>query len=145
MFIENFHDGTLLRFLKTNSVQYKHTHFYNSTDFQPRAAKHSPKPDTEIKIPEINSEDFEEKVIQSNKTVVVLFFTANCAFCSIISHSLMTASKILLPLQPDLAFLRIDGDKNELAWFVQVFIHNFHIIDQFLIFTGNIRWRRSHL
>lgn len=84
-FLFEFHKGTLPRFLRTNSVQYKHTHFFNTNELinqqekrtcqleRPlKATKKCSKPVNKknkgyVTIKEINSEDFEESVINSNR------------------------------------------------------------------------------
>lgn len=66
-------------------------------------------------VREINSHNFNHVVINSNKTVVVHFYSAQCAFCSLLSQHLLTISRMLRH-QPLLEFLRIDGDKNDLPW-----------------------------
>lgn len=48
------------------------------------------------------------------QTSVVLFTSTNCAFCSLMSHSLLTSSRILDTMNID--FLRLDGDQNDLYW-----------------------------
>ncbi|CRK94444.1 CLUMA_CG007951, isoform A [Clunio marinus] len=131
-FIYTYHRGGLKRFLRTNSVQYKHTHFFDINEFL-NVKKKEQMEDRDIVgkkkcemdvgkrkvhhavIREINSEDFEEAVSRSNHTSVVLFYSANCAFCSMMSHSLLTVSRIIEEI-PNIDFLRIDGDKNDLAW-----------------------------
>lgn len=66
-------------------------------------------------VREINSHNFNHVVINSNKTVVVHFYSAQCAFCSLLSQHLLTISRMLRH-QPLLEFVRIDGDKNDLPW-----------------------------
>lgn len=66
-------------------------------------------------VREINSHNFNHVVINSNKTVVVHFYSAQCAFCSLLSQHLLTISR-MLQHQPLLEFVRIDGDKNDLPW-----------------------------
>lgn len=66
-------------------------------------------------VREINSHNFNHVVINSNKTVVVHFYSAQCAFCSVLSQHLLIISK-MLQHQPLLEFIRIDGDKNDLRW-----------------------------
>lgn len=131
-FLYAFHRGGLTRFLRTNSVQYKHTHFFDIEEFltvkkkeqlsdRDMKGKRTCETDTakrkvhHVVIHEINSEEFNEAVVRSNKTSVVLFFSANCAFCSMMTHSVLTVSRILTDV-PDIEFLRIDGDKNDLPW-----------------------------
>jgi thioredoxin-related protein len=48
--------------------------------------------------------------------VVVLFHSVQCAFCSLLSNNLMTVARILEDLHQEIAFYRIDGDKNDLQW-----------------------------
>lgn len=131
-FLFSYHRGGLKRFLRTNRVQYKHTHFFDIDEFlNAKNKEHLSKQkiktlktcnmDTakrkvhNVVIREINSEEFEEAVVRSNKTIVVLFFSANCAFCSMMTHSVLTATRILEDI-PEIEFMRIDGDKNDLAW-----------------------------
>ncbi|XP_053694216.1 thioredoxin domain-containing protein 11 [Sabethes cyaneus] len=66
-------------------------------------------------IREINSRNFQQAVINTNKTVIVHFYSTQCAFCSLLSQQLLTVSRILRQ-QPRLEFVRIDGDKNDLQW-----------------------------
>ncbi|KAL7040409.1 hypothetical protein ACKWTF_000376 [Chironomus riparius] len=133
-FIYSFHRDGLQRFLRTNSIQYRHTHFFDINQFLVVKSQETIKiennefsnkkkcrvsdvkqEDSHIVIREINSEDFDSVVIKSNKTVVILFYSTNCAFCSMMSHSLLTVSRILYKM-PNIEFVRIEGDKNDLAW-----------------------------
>jgi len=131
-FLYTYHRGGLSRFLRTNSVQYKHTHFFDMNEFlnvkgreqmSQRDIKSGRKCEMDtskrkvqhVVIQEINSEDFEEVVVRSNKTIVVLFYSANCAFCSMMTHSVLMVTRILEDF-PEIEFIRIDGDKNDLAW-----------------------------
>lgn len=83
-FLYRYHRGWLTRFLRTNSVQYKHTHFFDINEFfdvkkkeslnnQNVLGRKSCKTDTAKKkvshvvIREINSEEFDEVVVRSNK------------------------------------------------------------------------------
>lgn len=66
-------------------------------------------------VREINAHNFNNVVVNSNKTVVVHFYSAQCAFCSVLSQHLLTISRTLRH-QPLLEFVRIDGDKNDLPW-----------------------------
>ncbi|XP_058120089.1 uncharacterized protein LOC131286458 [Anopheles ziemanni] len=66
-------------------------------------------------VREIYSSNFRRVVLDSNRTVVVSFYSTQCAFCNILSHHLLTVSR-LLRQQPALEFVRIDGDRNELGW-----------------------------
>uniref|UniRef100_A0A2M4A3I6 Putative thioredoxin/protein disulfide isomerase n=1 Tax=Anopheles triannulatus TaxID=58253 RepID=A0A2M4A3I6_9DIPT len=66
-------------------------------------------------IREIYSVNFQRVVLESNRTVVVNFYSSHCAFCSIMSNYLLRISR-LLRHQPLLEFVRIDGDRNDLGW-----------------------------
>ncbi|XP_049548711.1 uncharacterized protein LOC125959805 [Anopheles darlingi] len=66
-------------------------------------------------IREIYSANFQRVVLESNRTVVVNFYSAHCAFCTIMSNYLLRVSR-LLRHQPLLEFVRIDGDRNDLGW-----------------------------
>ncbi|XP_065088854.1 thioredoxin domain-containing protein 11-like [Ochlerotatus camptorhynchus] len=66
-------------------------------------------------VREINSHNFNHVVVNCNKTVVVHFYSAQCAFCSVLSQHLLIISK-MLQQQPLLEFVRIDGDRNDLRW-----------------------------
>ncbi|XP_058064912.1 uncharacterized protein LOC131214589 [Anopheles bellator] len=66
-------------------------------------------------IREIYSTNFRRVVLETNRTVVVNFYSIQCAFCGILSHYLLTVSR-LLRHQPQLEFVRIDGERNDLDW-----------------------------
>lgn len=82
-FLYSYHRGGLTRFLRTNSVQYKHTHFFDIDEFLNAKKKELPsmkhmsrkrcEMDTakrkvhHVVIREINSEEFVELVVESNK------------------------------------------------------------------------------
>lgn len=129
-FIYSYHRGRLQRFLRSNKAQYEHTHFFNINDFMDvkkdehaksqkvtgrRTCDTAKRKVHSVVIPEIASEEFEDVVVRSDKTVVVLFFSTNCAFCSLMAHSVLTVTRILESVE-DVEFVRIDGDKNDLPW-----------------------------
>lgn len=66
-----------------------------------------------VTIEEIPSKLFESRLIGSKKSIVVLFYSSHCAFCTIMSHYLLSLSHLLADF-PHIEFLRIDGDKNDL-------------------------------
>ncbi|XP_053673811.1 uncharacterized protein LOC128724072 [Anopheles nili] len=66
-------------------------------------------------VKEIYSSNFERTVLESNRTVVVSFYSAQCAFCYLLSHHMLTVSHMLRH-QPGLWFVRIDGELNDLPW-----------------------------
>uniref|UniRef100_A0A182PLS0 Thioredoxin domain-containing protein n=1 Tax=Anopheles epiroticus TaxID=199890 RepID=A0A182PLS0_9DIPT len=72
-------------------------------------------PPTYRRVREIYSSNFQRTVLESNRTVVVSFYSAQCAFCYIQAHHLLTVSHMLRH-QPGLWFVRIDGDLNDLPW-----------------------------
>uniref|UniRef100_A0A182QRL0 Thioredoxin domain-containing protein n=1 Tax=Anopheles farauti TaxID=69004 RepID=A0A182QRL0_9DIPT len=67
------------------------------------------------RVKEIHSSNFQRTVLDSNRTVVVSFYSTQCAFCYIQAHHLLTVSRMLRH-QPDLWFVRIDGERNDLPW-----------------------------
>uniref|UniRef100_A0A182K1H8 Thioredoxin domain-containing protein n=1 Tax=Anopheles christyi TaxID=43041 RepID=A0A182K1H8_9DIPT len=67
------------------------------------------------RVREIYSSNFQRTVLESNRTVVVSFYSAQCAFCYIQAHHLLTVSHMLRH-QPGLWFVRIDGELNDLPW-----------------------------
>lgn len=113
-FIFDYKKRNLNRSKKSNRIQHKYSHFYQEAE-KVRGGNEFKK-SKDVSIREIFSENFERNVITANKTVVVLFHSVQCAFCSLMLQSILTVSQILLKL-PKLDFLRIDGDKNDLAWF----------------------------
>lgn len=86
-FIYTYHRGGLQRFLRTNSVQYQHTHFFDINEFLNVKKKEvivrnterdkkicsvegNEKPkDFHVVIREINSEHFDNAVVKSNKVM----------------------------------------------------------------------------
>lgn len=125
-FMSNYKRRALKRFMRSDSVQYKHTHFYSALEEQLQHERSRAKQfnkttninrnSRKITIQEIFSETFEEEVIRSNKTVITLFHSSQCALCGIMSQNLLTLSNMLRDLT-NLKFVMIDGDKNDLSWF----------------------------
>lgn len=85
-FIYSYHRGWLTRFLRTNSVQYKHTHFFDINEFLNVKKKESmnkkdalgrktceaevaKKNVSHVVLREINSEEFDDVVVKSNKVM----------------------------------------------------------------------------
>lgn len=85
-FLYTYHRGGIKRFLRTNSIQYEHTHFFDINEFLNVKKKEiiirnterdkkicsvdSDKPrDTHVVIREINSEHFDNAVVRSNKVI----------------------------------------------------------------------------
>lgn len=83
-FLYSYHRGGLTRYLRTNSVLYKHTHFFDMNEFLnvkkkeqigQRDIKNGRKCEMDtakrkvhhVVIQEINSEEFEDAVVRSNK------------------------------------------------------------------------------
>lgn len=83
-FLYSYHRGGLTRFLRTNSVQYKHTHFFNMNEFLTTKKKEHLKENKVVEkkrcrmntakrkvqhvvIQEITSEEFDDAVLRPNK------------------------------------------------------------------------------
>lgn len=83
-FLYSYHRGGLNRFQRTNSVQFKHTHFFNMNDFlnvkkkekidqvgvngRKKCEHENAKPKIHnLVLTEINSEHFDEVIVRSNK------------------------------------------------------------------------------
>uniref|UniRef100_A0A182M1D6 Thioredoxin domain-containing protein n=1 Tax=Anopheles culicifacies TaxID=139723 RepID=A0A182M1D6_9DIPT len=93
-----------------------------SASEHPASANESEEPAVRVRSPrvyhrvrEIYSSNFQRTVLDSNRTVVVSFYSAQCAFCYIQAHHLLTVSRMLRH-QPNLWFVRIDGELNDLPW-----------------------------
>lgn len=68
---------------------------------------------------ELNSQSFAVQVGQGSRRSLLLFFhSSNCAFCTTMSQHLLQIANILRPLcrAGHLEIVRIDGDKNDVAW-----------------------------
>uniref|UniRef100_U5ESM9 Putative thioredoxin-like protein n=1 Tax=Corethrella appendiculata TaxID=1370023 RepID=U5ESM9_9DIPT len=143
-FIYDFTKGSLQRFKRSNNLNFENTHYFdlnifhyeNNRLYETRfndyhtdgiklqanqssiLVKDKNRNDfhrEHIFMREINSHEFNEIVINSNKTVIVFFYSSQCAFCNLLTQNLLQISKILRQ-QPNLDFVRIDGDKNDLNW-----------------------------
>ncbi|KAG4077611.1 hypothetical protein HA402_008871 [Bradysia odoriphaga] len=106
-FIGKFHNKTLSRHLKSSSRQQATS---SSSDMRRYVSIKRT-----FTLKDINSDNFNDYVVLSNKTVVVLFYSTQCALCSLMSHTLMMASKMLQDIDR-IDFVRIDGDQNDLPW-----------------------------
>lgn len=117
-FIRKFSDGTLRRHLRSSHLDYSHTHFYS----QPVRPAPSDRRRRIIEIEELNSKNFASTMATSLSTsppsLLVYFYSANCAFCTMMSQHLLQISNVLRPLSEagHLKIVRIDGDKNDLSW-----------------------------
>lgn len=117
-FIRKFSDGTLRRHLRSSHLDYSHTHFYS----QPVRSAASDRRRRIIEIEELNSKNFASTMATSLSTsppsLLVYFYSANCAFCTMMSQHLLQISNVLRPLSEagHLKIVRIDGDKNDLSW-----------------------------
>jgi hypothetical protein len=90
-FIYTYHRGGLERFLRTNSVQYQHTHFFDINEFlnvkkNEKIIRNTERDkkicsiekkvkDFHVVIREINSEHFDSAVVRSNKVILLLILT----------------------------------------------------------------------
>lgn len=81
-FLYSYHRGILDRFLRTNSIQFKHTHFFDinellkvkknekfnrNTERDKKICSENKDKNNHVVIKEIHSEDFESSVVRSNK------------------------------------------------------------------------------
>lgn len=117
-FVYNFTTRKLTRHLKADATvgqSESNNNLIQNHHSSPSVDGGSNKIFKRIGIREINSNNFGENVMLSNKTVVVLFYSVQCALCSLLSQSVLMTSKILSNLT-DIDFVRIDGDRNDLPW-----------------------------
>ncbi|XP_037916516.1 thioredoxin domain-containing protein 11 isoform X5 [Hermetia illucens] len=117
--IDDAHDSTyhLKGEISTKSVISFIKNFISGTVRRKfRSTKRVSPPSTgkEISIREITSNEFREYLRFSRKTIVVLFYSVQCALCSLFSQTLLIVSKILQSI--DIDFLRIDSDLNDFQW-----------------------------
>lgn len=105
-----------------------------------------------VSLKEVHSGNFAQQVLESNKvrvghsrdgffqrvnllhpfqTVAVLFYSTQCAFCTVFSSTLLTVSRILSDLS-SLEFVRIDADQNDLPWQFTM-----ETLPSFIIFSGS--------
>ncbi|XP_053665338.1 uncharacterized protein LOC128714490 [Anopheles marshallii] len=96
----------------TNTSESEHPSVPPSGPEEPERVR---APRTYHRVREIYSSNFQRTVLDSNRTVVVSFYSAQCAFCYIQAHHLLTVSRMLRH-QPNLWFVRIDGELNDLPW-----------------------------
>lgn len=74
-FLINFKNRSLTRYMRSDSVQYKHTHFYTIEEILPKKGVHkmlnktmtTNRKSRKVSVDEIFSENFEEEVIKCNK------------------------------------------------------------------------------
>lgn len=82
---------------------------YRRTEIDTSKTKYS------IGIPDISSDKLMTKIDNSNRTTFVLFYSTQCALCSLLTHHLLYVSSLLASF-PNVEFYRIDGDRNDLPW-----------------------------
>lgn len=66
----------------------------------------------------------------SFQTVAVLFYSTQCALCTVFTNTLLYVAKVLKEL-PNLQLSRIDSDKNDLPWQFTM-----DSVPAFIIFSG---------
>lgn len=158
-FVHDFSHNKLNRHLR-HSANLTHAHHFDDgkchTDeyYDPRSVKNwqsfgqSLRP---VSLRELSSLEFTDFVFKQNKvsnsslpffmwkineiismfqTVAVLFHSTQCAFCTIFAATLLTISRILGDV-PNLEFVRIDSDKNDLPWQFTM-----DTLPTFIIFNG---------
>lgn len=120
-FIRKYSEGSLRRHLRSSDMDFFNTHFYAAPI--KGAEKKEPKVEL-VSIEELNSGNFAFKLSLGNhlrtphRSLLVLFYSSNCGFCTMMSQHLLQIANILRPLSDagHLKILRIDGDKNDLPW-----------------------------
>ncbi|GAB0095391.1 uncharacterized protein DMENIID0001_107720 [Sergentomyia squamirostris] len=105
-FVRNFFQRRLNRYLKTSDAPSKFTHTYSEPENTSKSS---------VSLEEVNSRNFQEIVIESKSTAVVLFHSRKCAFCTMMSQNVLQVAQILRPIT-HLHFYSIDGDRNDLPW-----------------------------
>ncbi|XP_060521749.1 thioredoxin domain-containing protein 11 [Cylas formicarius] len=108
-FILKFTNNKLVRSLNSStSVESTNTHSY-SFNLKRLNGSHI------VKVEELTSQNFLQTVSQKDETVVVMYYSKHCSFCSGISHTFLTLARKLSFVE-GLKFARIDGDLNILPW-----------------------------
>lgn len=54
--------------------------------------------------------------IKTFQTVFVLFYSRQCALCSLMTQHLLYVANLLNGIHTNIDFVRIDGDQNDLPW-----------------------------
>ncbi|XP_043492101.1 thioredoxin domain-containing protein 11 [Polistes fuscatus] len=107
-FINNYTQGFLQRTLRSdNSRCFVHK-------FKTKI-KCDPKNTLKMCIPDLTSETFLDTILDETKDVVVMYYSPYCAFCNAISYVYLMVAHYLSAMD-HLAFVRIDGDNNDLPW-----------------------------
>lgn len=109
-FIRKFQEGTLRRLLRSSHLDYAHTHSY--------AVPEKSASRRDVAIEELNSKNFAAKLSRPGRSLLLFFYSSNCAFCTPVSQHLLQLGNIFSPLQEagHIHLARIDGDKNDLPW-----------------------------
>ncbi|KAJ8979979.1 hypothetical protein NQ317_013728 [Molorchus minor] len=108
-FIKNFTKSQLTRSLDSYSL------VINSTKRNSVLRDKSTKLKEFVFVEELNTKTFLPTVLQSNKAILIYYYSKQCAFCSSISFVLLTVIRKLSSVD-NLQFYRIDGDINKLPW-----------------------------
>ncbi|XP_015111249.1 thioredoxin domain-containing protein 11 [Diachasma alloeum] len=107
-FIDEFSNGSLQRRLRSDSGRRF------ARDFQPVDECKGERSD-QVCIQELTTESFLRAVLDPRRDVVVLYHSPYCAFCGAVGYVYLTVARYLRRMS-NLAFVRIDGDNNDLPW-----------------------------
>lgn len=108
-YVYNYTKGSLKRALSSlASVRSESTHSYsNNRDCNFDNA--------EFGVRELSATNFLETISQTNKAVIIFYYSKQCSFCNGISYTFLTIAKYFATVQ-ELLFARVDGDLNLLPW-----------------------------
>ncbi|KAL0278669.1 UNVERIFIED_CONTAM: hypothetical protein PYX00_000422 [Menopon gallinae] len=71
--------------------------------------------DKESCVPELNSDNFLNYVMNQTRAVIVFYHSPYCALCRSISHLFLLLARYFRHF-PGIQFARVDGDNNDLPW-----------------------------
>ncbi|XP_011310287.1 thioredoxin domain-containing protein 11 [Fopius arisanus] len=107
-FVQEFNNATLKRNLRSDSSRRY------ARDFQP-VYQCREQPQDQVCVQELTTENFLGVVMDPERDVVVFYHSPYCAFCGAVSYVFLTVARYLKGMS-NLAFVRIDGDNNDLPW-----------------------------
>ncbi|XP_044758505.1 thioredoxin domain-containing protein 11 [Coccinella septempunctata] len=108
-FIYNYSRGSLKRALSSlATVKSENTHSYPKN----RLCSYE---DAKFCVRELSAINFLETISQTNKAVIIFYYSKQCSFCNGISYRFLTVAKYWSSME-ELLFARVDGDLNLLPW-----------------------------
>lgn len=107
-FINNYTQRFLQRTLRSDNSRC----FVHKFKSKMKCDKKNP---LKVCVPELTSEVFLDTILDTNKDVVLMYYSPYCAFCSAVSYVYLTVAYYLSTMD-HLVFVRIDGDNNDLPW-----------------------------